>query len=194
MLLRREHVQEIGGFRAIAHFLADDYQLGNRIARNGHQIAICPIVVECWDSPMTWRQVWKHQLRWARTIRVCRPMPYFLSILSNAGWWALLWLGIGLAVPLRETRVHFNDGGFDASTTVSNTIFVALFCLVTRILVAFDLQRRLTRSTDHWIFSWLVPVKDVLQTGIWFCAFIGNTIEWRGQKFTLNPDGTLKKR
>jgi len=36
---------------------------------------------------MTWRAVWKHQLRWARTIRVCQPLPYFFSILSNAGFW-----------------------------------------------------------------------------------------------------------
>ena len=33
---------------------------------------------------MGWSAVWKHQLRWARTIRVCQPVPYFFSLLSNA--------------------------------------------------------------------------------------------------------------
>ena len=41
---------------------------------------------------MNWAQVWKHQLRWARTIRVCQPLPYFFSVLANATVWPLLWL------------------------------------------------------------------------------------------------------
>ena len=92
MLVRREALAEIGGFPSLADCLADDYQLGHRIAKNGHRIALCPVVAECWDAPMNWRDVWKHQLRWARTIRVCQPLPYFFSILSNATLWPLLWL------------------------------------------------------------------------------------------------------
>ena len=92
MLTRRKLLEEIGGFAALANCLADDYQLGHRIAQRGHRIALCPVVVECWDAPMNWRDVWKHQLRWARTIRVCQPVPYFFSILSNATLWPLLWL------------------------------------------------------------------------------------------------------
>ena len=92
MLVRREALAEIGGFQSLADCLADDYQLGHRIAKNGHRIALCPVVAECWDAPMNWRDVWKHQLRWARTIRVCQPLPYFFSILSNATLWPLLWL------------------------------------------------------------------------------------------------------
>ena len=96
ILIRRKALAEIGGYKAIADCLADDYQLGNRIARKGHGIALCPLVVECWDAPMDWSQVWRHQLRWARTIRVCQPLPYFFSLLSNASLWALLWLPVAL--------------------------------------------------------------------------------------------------
>ena len=60
---------EIGGFNSLANCLADDYQLGRRIAEKGYRLALCPVVVECWDAPMNWREVWRHQLRWARTIR-----------------------------------------------------------------------------------------------------------------------------
>src|SRR3982751_6082213 len=101
MLTRRKYLEEIGGFKLLADCLADDYQLGNRIARNGHRIVLSPIVVECWDPPMTWGAVWKHQLRWARTIRVCQPVPYFFSILSNAGFWAVLF------VLMELTRTQF---------------------------------------------------------------------------------------
>ena len=92
MALPRKQLAEIGGFKALVDCLADDYQLGNRIARRGYRIALSPVVVECWSAPMDWLAVWKHQLRWARTIRVCQPVPYFFSILSNATLWPLLWL------------------------------------------------------------------------------------------------------
>ena len=90
MATRRAEVERIGGFEALADCLADDYQLGHRIAKAGKRIEICPVVVECWDPPQGWRAVWAHQLRWARTIRVSMPVGYFFSILGNATFWPLL--------------------------------------------------------------------------------------------------------
>ena len=174
MLTRRKLLEETGGFRALAGCLADDYQLGHRIAKKGHHIALCPVVVECWDAPMNWRDVWKHQLRWARTIRVCQPVPYFFSILSNATLWPLLWLM--------------------ASPVLSKTLCVplaALALLLIRIVIAQNLQRRFMQSRDNIAPPWLVPVKDLLQAAIWLGAFIGNTVEWRGQRMKLRRDGTL---
>ncbi len=174
MLTRRGLLEEIGGFSSLADCLADDYQLGHRIAQKGHHIALCPVVVECWDAPMNWRDVWKHQLRWARTIRVCQPVPYFFSILSNATLWPLLWLL--------------------ASPALSKTLYaplVALALLLMRIVIAQNLQRRFMQSRCNLAPPWLVPVKDLLQTAVWLGAFLGNTVEWRGQKMHLRRDGTL---
>jgi len=174
ILIRRSALEAIGGFAALANCLADDYQLGRRIARNGHRIALGPVVVECWEMPQNWRQVWKHQLRWARTIRVCRPAPYFLSILSNATLWPALWLaaagvaGTGLGAPLAA-------GGL----------------LLLRILLARNLQRRFTPERKLISPFWLTPVKDLLQAAIWLASFLGGTIEWRGQTLKVRPDGTL---
>jgi ceramide glucosyltransferase len=81
MATRRKQLAEIGGFRALMDCLADDYQLGRRIAARGYRMELCPVVVDCWSAPMTWHEVWRHQLRWARTIRVCQPLPYF-----SASW------------------------------------------------------------------------------------------------------------
>jgi ceramide glucosyltransferase len=174
MLVRRNVLDEIGGFTALADCLADDYQLGHRVAQKGHHIALCPVVVDCWEAPMDWRGIWKHQLRWARTIRVCQPAPYFFSILSNATLWPLLWLL--------------------ASLVLSQTLCVplaALALLLVRIVIAQNLQRRLSPSRDNLAPPWLVPVKDLLQAAVWLDAFLGNTVEWRGQKMHLCRDGTL---
>jgi ceramide glucosyltransferase len=181
MATRRQQLVEIGGFAPLVDCLADDYQLGNRIARRGHPIALSPIVVECWSEPMGWAAVWKHQLRWVRTIRVCQPAPYFASLLSNATLWPLLWLIVrpGAAA-----------------------LACALFCCLVRILTALDLQQRLNQnhrppapqrsSQARWRYAWLIPVKDLLQAVLWLLAFLGNRIEWRGQRMRLRPDGTLE--
>jgi ceramide glucosyltransferase len=174
ILTRRKLLEEIGGFAALVNCLADDYQLGHRIANNGHRIVLCPVVVECWDAPTNWGDVWKHQLRWARTIRVCQPMPYFFSILSNATLWPLLWLIASLVW----------------SKTLCASLVAIVFLLI-RIILAQNLQRRFMPSRDNIAPPWLAPVKDLQQAATWAGAFMGNTIEWRGQKMHLRRDGTL---
>lgn len=193
MLTRRQQLDEIGGFKALADCLADDYQLGNRIARKKYRIVLCPVVVECWDPPMTWGAAWKHQLRWARTIRVCQPAPYFFSILSNAGFWALLWLAHAIFRTVSTSQVNFLSHGFSASIALEWGLVGAAICLLMRILAACDLQHRLTGSWSGAAYFWLVPIKDLLQAAIWLCAFAGNRIEWRGQVYKLRRDGTLVK-
>lgn len=171
MVTRRKQLAQIGGFRALADCLADDYQVGHRLAKRGQRIELCPVVVECCSPPMGWRQVWRHQLRWARTIRVCQPLPYFFSIVANATLWPLLWLAVHPSLEIFE---------------------LASICLVARILFALHLAKWLTRSVQgsDW---WLVPVKDMLHAVIWVCSFAGNRIEWRGEHYRLRRDGTLAK-
>lgn len=176
LLVRRNALAQIGGFAAFADHLADDYQLGQRISKNGHTIALCPIVVECWSAPMNWRQVWKHQLRWARTIRVCQPLPYFSSILANASLWPLLWFFVSFA----------------AGKTFCALLMAIIFLLV-RIALAQNLQHRFTPEGKLISPAWLVPVKDLLAAAIWLAAFAGNTVEWRGTRMKLRRDGTLEK-
>ena len=60
-----------------------------------------------------------------------------------------------------------------------------------RVVIALDLQRRLTPNQSHWATAWLVPIKDLLGAILWLAAFLGNTIEWRGHRMRLRPDGTI---
>jgi ceramide glucosyltransferase len=169
--VRRDALTQSGGFEALADFLADDFQLGNRLVRlTGRRIAICPVVVDCLDAPINWRQAWAHQLRWARTIRVSKPLPYFFSILSNATLWPLLW----------------------AALAPSELSLLALaLCLLVRIVNAQTLQHRLGPVPGQNWFFWLVPIKDLLQFALWLAAFSGNRILWRGDHFRLHRDGRL---
>lgn len=183
MVARREQLARIGGFGALADCLADDYQLGHRIAALGRRIALCPVVVECWSGAMGWTAVWKHQLRWARTVRVCQPAPYFFSVLSNGTLWPWLWAAL-------------QPG--PASLTF------ALAAWLARAGMVWNLQRRLGsvpvadgaagRAPGPLGLAaclWLAPLKDVLQAAIWGMAFLGNQIEWRGERMRLLRDGRL---
>lgn len=183
MATHRTLLKNIGGFRALADCIADDYQLGQRIAGRGQRIELCPVVVECWSAPMHWREVWRHQLRWARTIRVCEPWAYFFSILSNATLWPFLWLVANASV----SRGNANE----KLIVVSVMITAAL--LLFRGLIALDLERRLTRHRFDLRRLGFVPLKDLCHAAVWAAAFLGSRIEWRGERYRLRRDGTFAK-
>src|SRR5207302_9998457 len=90
MVFRASVLQRIGGFDAIADFLADDYQLGRRIASLGLRIAFAPEIVETSLGAGAWVSVWRHQLRWSRTIRVSRPSGYYGYVVTHATLWSLV--------------------------------------------------------------------------------------------------------
>ena len=166
ILVRRDALAQIGGFPSLADCLADDYQLGHRISKNGHRIALCPAVAECWDAPMSWRDVWKHQLRWARTIRVCQPLPYFFSILSNATLWPLLWLALLLFkwLPMANPNAPVDSFRyFENQIALLDGMILAFLVLMIRMVLADNLQRRFTPGRNLASPFWLVPVKDLLQ-------------------------------
>jgi ceramide glucosyltransferase len=169
--VRKENLERIGGFEALLDYLGDDYQLGNRVARGGSELRLCSIPVECRSGEQSASAVWKHQLRWARTIRVCQPAPYFFSILSNATLWPLLYLVVernALAVTL------------------------AVVAILLRIFTAQWNYRRLTRHSLVWC-GCLGLLKDLLNVVIWALSFAGNEVVWRGQRFHVNKGGKLTR-
>ena len=172
MAVRRDDLQSVGGFDAFANLLADDYQLGQRLAAKGKQIELCPVPVDCRETPLSWPDAWRHQLRWARTIRACQPVAFFLSIVGNATLWPLLWF----AVQPQEHVWH------------KAAIFILL-----RVVSASQNQRKMNRSNAHWRFDWLVPIKDLLGAILWFTAHLGNEVTWRGDRFRVDQGGSLTR-
>lgn len=160
-----------GGFDPLANLLADDYHIGHRLHNAGKKIVLAPLVVDSITPKASFRAIWQHQLRWARTIRFERPISYGLSILSNSTLWALVWLVGG----------HW-AGRF---------IIIAAVLLV-RILAVADLQRRIAQGhPQHYV--WMAWAKDLFQFALWVGAFTGNHIWWRGEKFRVHSGGVLSE-
>lgn len=187
MATSRQWLARIGGFEVLADYLADDFQLGHRISQAGGRIECCRVVVDCRESWKSWREAWTHQLRWARTIRVCRTIPYFFSILSNATFWPTLWL---VAEGVRAV-VSAAPPVADAARCLSAAGGLAL-CLLVRIGTAMDLQRRLRVPSANAVPAWTVPLKDLLGAAVWAMALLGNTVEWRGHRYRVLRDGRLQ--
>jgi ceramide glucosyltransferase len=121
---------------------------------------------------MTWRQVWRHQLRQARNIRVCEPVPWCLSILNNVTLWCAVW--------------------FLSSRTWWTGVLIGCAVMI-RVATALHSEFRLSRSRGGWRYFWFVPIKDLLHTAVWAVSFLGNRIDWRGESYVLRHGGKLEK-
>jgi ceramide glucosyltransferase len=174
MALRGAQLREIGGFAELADYLADDFHLGRQIARLGRRIVFSPVVVECHEPRRNWAQAWAHQVRWARTIRVCQPLLFFFSSLDNATFWPLLWLAAS------------------APAFPGPVLPACGFFFLFRMVTAVEQERRLTGSLAHARYFWMAPVKDLLSMAVWVAAFSGNQIHWRGQCYRVLPGGRLR--
>jgi ceramide glucosyltransferase len=203
MATRRAQLAEIGGFESLVDYLADDYELGHQIAKRGHRIELCPVVVECWSAPMNWREVWAHQLRWARTIRVCQPVPWFFSILSNPTVWvaaAAVSMMIGFMVV--SDRLAHERLMADAIPEIKERARIvsgvglpfAIVFVLFRIGVTTNLLRWSSRGDFMDNFTaMLAPLKDLLAAVIWALSFFGNTVTWRGVRYRVRRGGKLEK-
>lgn len=171
MALSRRVLNEIGGLEGLADYLADDYQLGYKVSQAGYRVRLLPYVVETLGSQETLRGYLAHQLRWARTYRVCRPRGYFAYGITHALPFALLtWLFSGLA-PWA--------GG------------LVLSVLVTRWTLAYGAERIFLKGELPWPYLALLPIKDLISFGLWFLSFLGDRVTWQGKKYRVTPDGKL---
>jgi ceramide glucosyltransferase len=72
LAFRRSDLDAIGGFEALVDYLADDYEIGKRLADRGVKVELSEVVVETFLPAYTLSQFVDHQLRWGRTVRDSR--------------------------------------------------------------------------------------------------------------------------
>jgi len=173
LALSRQVLAQSGGLAVLADYLADDYQLGNRVAQVGYQIRLLPYVVETHASEETFIGYLAHQLRWARTYRVCRPRGYFAYGITQVLIFALCtWLFSGLA---------------------PWALGVVLATIMVRGIVAYGSEHRLLQGQLPWPYLALVPLKDLLSFGLWLLSFMGDKVRWQGKLYRVKPSGELDR-
>lgn len=173
MAVRREALAAIGGFEILASYLADDYQLGNKIHRAGWKIALDGCFVESVIKSENLMSVLSRQLRWARTMRVSRPGGYFAS---------------GLTLPFPAALLATL---LAPSPAVGITAVALLYGV--RLTVSTLFSRSYVRDNLFPGWLWLLPLRDMLSFFTWALSFLGNTVEWRGSRFILKPGGKIEE-
>ncbi len=165
--IHRKTLAAIGGFEAVVDQLADDYALGALVRRAGLAVAIAPTIVAHDCTQNSALDLFRQELRWARTIRTVDPLGY-------------LGLAITHALPLAVLGVLL--GGVTPAATI---VLAALAC---RIVLQIELDRAFQLRDD---FYWLEPVRDVLSFVVFVASFFGRGVEWRGHRYGVLADNTL---
>jgi ceramide glucosyltransferase len=172
LAFRRRDLEAIGGFEAIADYLADDYELGRRVAERNLKVTLSESVVETYLPAYNLSGFVSHQLRWARTIRASRPSGYAGLSFTFTLPWALFTLAL--------TRGAGWAWGLFATA------------LAARMAMALVTARVVLRDRGFARCLWLLPVRDFLAVLIWMGGLAGRKIVWRGEVFDLN-DGKLRR-
>ncbi|MDB5373426.1 MAG: Ceramide glucosyltransferase [Belnapia sp.] len=169
MALRAETLARLGGFETLAGVLADDHALGAAVRRLGLRVEVAPVLPEHRMAEPGLASLLRHELRWARTLRLLDPAGY---------------AGMGVTYPLVT--------GLLAAALLpwSWGLPPLLLALAARLTLALAMDRLLGRP---WRFGriLLLPLRDVLSFAIWGAGLARGTVTWRGRRYRMRPDGSM---
>ncbi|MBV8067798.1 MAG: bacteriohopanetetrol glucosamine biosynthesis glycosyltransferase HpnI [Candidatus Eremiobacteraeota bacterium] len=161
MAARRSLLERTGGLEALGETIADDHRLGELVAAQGKQIDLSRYVVATTVPETTLRELWSHELRWARTNFALAPVGYAFSFLMYALPWTIAYLAVSRnltwGLPLLAVAVGLRLGLHYFSRAALGV----------------------ARSGD----GWLIPLRDFLSLAVWFASLFGRTVRWRGRSF-----------
>jgi ceramide glucosyltransferase len=167
----REALAAIGGLEPLVNHLADDYELGARLARAGYRVILSPEVVRTSVPAYTLSGFWAHQLRWARSMRDSRRAGYLGLALTYVLPWALLnVLACGLSLP---------------------SVALLSLALAARLAVALTIGVGILNDRQVLRDLWLVPLRDCLGLALWAWSYAEDAVVWRGERLTLR-NGLLR--
>lgn len=167
LAFRAEDLEAAGGFASLADYLADDYQLAKRITKLGKRALLSTYTVETALADGTWAGIWRHQLRWARTIRVTKGLGHAGLPITHAGIWILLATALGASIPAATL----------ASLRIASAVVTG--CLILRSPVAYGL-------------FFLAPFWDLYAFCVWIASYAGRQVRWRDRTLRIDREGRIQ--
>ena len=166
MAFRADDLARIGGFASFAGYIADDHELGRRIGELGRRVVISTCVVETTVPDASWVEMWRHQVRWARTIRLSRGGGYLGLPIANATLWAVLLAAGGLWK-------------------------AALALVALRVAAGLMTAVGVLRDRQSLACAYLIPFRDLAGLAIWAAGLFGSTVVWRDASLKLDREGRI---
>ena len=168
MAFDRATLAAAGGFEALADKLADDHALGSAVRRLGKQVALSPYLVDDIVAEDNILRLFRHELRWARTIRLIAAAGFAGSVVTYP-------------VPLAMLALCLAAAPGPAAAML-------VLALVVRAVSGRRIDRALGLKAAP---LWLLPVRDLLSFTVFVASFLGRSVAWRDRHFRIGPEGQL---
>jgi ceramide glucosyltransferase len=176
MVTRRARVEEIDGFESMAEYCADDFMLGNRIARNGHKVVLSGHAIDHMVLHVDFIDSMKHQVRWMKSTRFSRPKGHFgTSLTFGVPFGVMAWAGaLMLGMPVLGWCALAGS-------------------VLGRSIQAWVVGRYVVQEKNLWRAMILFPLRDVTGVLIWAMSYASNRIQWRGEVYELMDGGRMRR-
>jgi ceramide glucosyltransferase len=137
------------------------------VRARGEAVAIAPFATGHLCSERSFRELWRHELRWARTVRSVDPVGYAGSVLTHPLPFALLGALLG-----------------------GNPVALALagVAVAGRLALCLSVERAFGFMPHPY---WLLPGRDLLSFGAFLASYLGASVTWRGRDYRVTPEGNL---
>jgi ceramide glucosyltransferase len=160
MALTRQTLAQAGGLQAVANHLGDDQMMGRLVRAKGHGLTLANVIPATTVPESSFRELYSHELRWARTIRALVPLAYSTLILQMSLFWAIVCVAVS------------------AGNWAAWLLFFATLLIRHRLARRIDAALRLSKAGDAWLFV----LRDMVSAIIYIASFLGNDVSWRGQQ------------
>ena len=160
-------LDRIGGFDALRRSLADDHAIGVAVRAEGYEVVTAPFLVghRCFETSL--RELVRHQIRVARTIKSIDPIGYAGTIITHP--WPLALIGM--------------------LARQSAAALVVVAVLRSRVMLCGCIEWRFGLAAAELLAA--SRCRTSLLFGIFVTSFFGATVHWRGADFRVSADGTL---
>ncbi len=165
MAVRRSVIYAIGGLEALGPHLADDHVLGELVAKAGYDVELSRYVPRTTVPETSLRELWSHELRWARTNFSLAPAGYVFSAVMYAFPIALLYEAI-----------------------VRNVAGALLLTAIAALRLALHYAARRGFGSGAPDRPWLFPIRDAFSLMVWAASLAGRRVRWRGGTYTTKPE------
>jgi len=168
---RKQAIADAGGWSGLSRYLAEDFVLGRFASQAGWTVILSRAIVEHRIGSQPMRANFAHRLRWNRSTRRSRPAGYAGGLFTYP-------LPAALALAAAAPPLWW-------------LIFPTALL---RAWAAYEVSGRVLADSLTRRRWWLVPLQDLLSFTFWLAGFFGQTIEWRGRRYSLDKNGMLTLR
>lgn len=168
--IRRDTLIAIGGFERLANCLAEDFSMGRFVANTGQKVVLSPFACDTIVDDTSFAGMFRHEVRWQRSERACRPFDHFMSVVT----WPLPLLMLFLLPGL----------------SVAGLAILAAHVLL-RMALHFSVRRNFKIAAGYE--PWMVPVREAVCFFGWFAGLFGNRVQWGPSSFSIKEYRALMR-